>query len=146
MDRSRLRLRRITYAININRLAEDVYYCKTREIAREFIDLDRFIQTVLSYSDYIARKTLEKMYFGFEHLFESYEKDFSNLVLDDNCFLEEDVSLSHITTELLENMLQHFCYMLAFHLLDTTDVEEFMDDSIELSNVTKYNVTFTYED
>ncbi len=146
MVRSRLRLRKINYAINISRLIEDVYYSDPREIAREFVSLEKFTDTVLNHTEHIAAEVIRTMDMGYRYLLAESEGDFINVTLFDECCVDHHLSLSYIAGELLNNLVVHFCYELAFYLLDTTDIEEFLDNSLKLISVTKYSVTFTYED
>ena len=146
MVRSRLHSRKITYSINISRLIEDVYYSEPREVAREFVSLKKFSNTVLNNSEQIAEEIVQKLYIGYRYLLAESRENFINTTFSDESCVSEYVSLSYIASELLNNLVAHFCCELAFYLLDTTDIDEFLDYSIKLTTVTKYNVTFTYED
>ena len=146
MVRSRLHSRKITYSINISRLIEDVYYSKSREIAREFVSLKKFSDSVLHHVEHIAEEIMQKMYMGYRYLLAESREDFINTTFSDESCISEYTSLYYIADELLNNLVAHFCCKLDFYLLDTTDIDEFLDYSIKLTTVTKYNVTFTYED
>ena len=146
MIKSRLHLRKITYSINISRLIEDVYYSEPREVAREFVSLKKFSNTVLNNSEQIAEEIVQKLYIGYHYLLAESRENFINTTFSDESCISEYTSLCYIADELLNNLVAHFCCKLAFYLLDTTDIDEFLDYSIKLTTVTKYNVTFTYED
>ena len=143
---SRLRLRKITYSVNISRLIENVYYSNPREVTREFVSLKIFSNVVLNNSEQIAEEIVQKLYIGYHYLLAESKEDFINMTFSDEFCISEYTSFYYIADELLNNLVAHFCCKLAFHLLDTTDIDEFLNYSIKLTTVTKYNVTFTYED
>lgn len=65
---------------------------------------------------------------------------------DDEELAMHDLTNSSLSYHLLSNLLAHFSCSLALLLLETTDIEDFLKFDIRLSELSRYNVIFTYRE
>ena len=132
----------IVYSIPVQRLINQVYYCKERVMSREMVSIEVLNQNIYYTLDRTEKYLLNLFSTGYNYLIAESECGFMDMIYDDDGILEEDNSYSEYSRLALVNLINHFCCELALYLIDTTDIEDYFDKKLSLVNLEFNTITF----
>ncbi len=146
MGELRSRSNKLTYILNVQRLLERVYYSKVREVTRELVGLKYLEKEVYGNIERLDIFLQRKLNLGYSFLIAESRDSFLDTVSTDDEIIEDYQTLSDVGKAMLDNLFIHFCCELAFQLIDTTDIEDYLDSRLKLIRINNWYVIFTYED